>query len=147
MSIQAKRPLRKRKEKAAHSPFADILGKFYVSQELGRGQIVEETIPGQFKAECYASPTQPPPYIKYLSVEQLTEILICKDRTTWEGLLCEVDEPCECGECSEGECEDLIPEDAPTNVFLPEDCLMERIATRKNIARLEMQDPWIASRK
>jgi hypothetical protein len=104
MKAQTPRPLRKTKpkEKAAHSPFADIIGKFYVSQELGRGQIVEETIPGQFKAECYASPMQSPPYIKYLSVENLTEILICKDRATWEGL-CEDDEPCDYPECDEEE--------------------------------------------
>jgi hypothetical protein len=104
MKAQTPRPLRKTKpkEKAAHSPFADIIGKFYVSQELGRGQIVEETIPGQFKAECYASPMQSPPYIKYLSVENLTEILICKDRATWEGLL-EEDGPCDCPECDEEE--------------------------------------------
>jgi hypothetical protein len=133
MKAQTPRPLRKTKpkEKAAHSPFADIIGKFYVSQELGRGQIVEETIPGQFKAECYASPMQPPPYIKYLSVENLTEILICKDKATWEGL-CEDDEPCDCPECSD-ECDE-------EELCMCPDCFAERVANVKRMEAAESKE-------
>ena len=114
-------------KRKAH-PFAHVLGSFYVSEELGIGQFVEEVEPCLWRCECYTNPTQPSCLTKYICAGQLTEVTLCKDKAVWLDML-QGDGQCDCEACSD-ECDE-------DELCMCPDCFAERVEIRKDIAQRE----------
>jgi hypothetical protein len=108
---------------------SNLVGMWFLSAEHGRGQITAEFTQGMLQADCYTSPNTPPVFIKFFTKEQLPELTFVRDKATWEGIMEEEEEPCDCEDCSD-DC------DEDDECFCPT-CLSERVEIRKDIARME----------